>query len=56
MVSSDGVYYGCALAVLLTKFGTDESMGSLDFMAYGLADIMEQCSPSCEGYISAERT
>ena len=41
MVCCDSMHHRGALAVLLTEFGTNKSVGSLNFVAYSLADVMQ---------------
>ena len=54
MVSEDAVYNLVILTVFLCKVGTDLSMGTLNLVIDGLADVVQETCALCKLYVDAE--
>ena len=54
VVSEDAVYDLVILTVFLCKVGTDLSMGTLNLVIDGLADVVQETCALCKLYVDAE--
>src|SRR5215211_5679224 len=54
VVGAYGAHHFVSLPALLREAPPDQGVGALDFMVYGLADIVQQCGPAGDLDVGAE--